>query len=60
MCHHPVLPPGEQEYTRHHVAKNIKKLLNKQSPYKEQTSRKGKKELKLLNRSKTSYTKTKP
>lgn len=29
-----LLTPGEQEYTRHQIAKNITKLLTQQNPYR--------------------------
>jgi hypothetical protein len=43
-----LLPPGEQEYTGHQIAKNIKKLLNQQNSQNGKTSLKGKEEFRLL------------
>ena len=42
-----LLPPGEQEYTPHQIAKNIKKLLNQQNSHNGKTSLRGKEEFRL-------------
>jgi len=44
-----LLPPREQEYTRHQIARNIRKLLTQQTQHKRQKSNKGKEELRILN-----------
>jgi len=44
-----LLPPGEQECTRHQVARNIRKLLTQQTQHKRQKSNKAKEELRILN-----------
>jgi hypothetical protein len=48
-----LLPPGEQEYTRHQIAKNIRKLLNQQAQHNRQNSKKGIDELRILRQIKT-------
>ena len=43
-----LLPPGEQNYMRHQVAKNINKLINQQNPNNRRTAIKGKEEFRIL------------
>ena len=44
-----LLPPGQQEYTRFQVAKNIEKLLTKQNQHNGRNSKKGTEELRIKN-----------
>ena len=44
-----LLPVGDQEFTRHQVARNIRKLLTQQTQHRRQKSNKGKEELRILN-----------
>jgi hypothetical protein len=43
-----LLPPGEQEYTRHQIAQNVRKLLNQQAQHKRENSKKGVEEPRIL------------
>jgi hypothetical protein len=42
-----LLPPEEQEYTRHQIAKNTRKLVSQQAQHNKQNSKKGIEELRI-------------
>ena len=54
-----LLPSGEQEYTRYHIVKNIKKLLTKQNQHNGQNSKMGKEDLRIINQIKDKLHKNK-